>query len=82
MGATLLPYLKKRAHEGEERATTTPIPIVSPTPAGTATPTATPSGTPTLTYADSLARDSFFRHCASNGARKEHLSRSVRRRCR
>src|SRR5206468_2631777 len=50
MGATLLITYKKEPNEGEgEEATPTPIPIVSPTPAGTATPSATPSGTPIAT---------------------------------
>jgi hypothetical protein len=49
MGATLLITYKKEPNEagGEEEAT--PIPMVSPTPAGTATPSATPNGTPTAT---------------------------------
>ncbi len=50
MGATLLITYKKEPNEGAgggEEAT--PIPIISPTPAGTATPSATPSGTPTAT---------------------------------
>ena len=50
MGATLLITYKKEPNEGGvEEATPTPIPIVSPTPAGTATPSATPSGTPIAT---------------------------------
>jgi hypothetical protein len=48
MGATLLITYKKEPNEGGGEEAT-PIPIVSPTPAGTATPTATPSGTPSAT---------------------------------
>ncbi len=48
MGATLLITYKKEPNEGGGEEAT-PIPIVSPTPAGTATPGATPSGTPTAT---------------------------------
>jgi hypothetical protein len=45
-GATLLITYKKEPNEGGGEETTTPVPIVSPTPEGTATPTATPSATP------------------------------------
>jgi hypothetical protein len=48
MGATLLITYKKEPNEGGGEEAT-PIPIISPTPAGTATPSATPSGTPTAT---------------------------------
>ena len=49
MGATLLITYKKEPNEGGGGEEATPIPIISPTPAGTATPSATPSGTPTAT---------------------------------
>lgn len=45
-GATLLITYKKEPNEGGEE-TTTPVPTINPSPAGTATPTATPTGTPT-----------------------------------
>jgi hypothetical protein len=47
-GATLLITYKKEPNEGGggEEATPTPIPIISPPPAGTATPTGTPSPSP------------------------------------
>ncbi len=48
IGATLLMTYKKEPNEGGGEEAT-PIPIISPTPAGTATPSATPSGTPTAT---------------------------------
>jgi len=48
MGATLLITYKREPNEGGGEEAT-PVPIVSPTPAGTATPSATPSGTPTAT---------------------------------
>ena len=51
IGATLVITYKKEPNEGggSEEATPTPIPIISPTPAGTATPGATPSPTATPT---------------------------------
>jgi hypothetical protein len=51
MGATLLVTYKNEPNEGGvgEEATPTPIPIISPTPAGTATPSGTPTATPTST---------------------------------
>jgi len=49
MGATLLITYKKEPNEGGGGEETTPIPIVSPTPAGTAIPSATPFPTPTPT---------------------------------
>ena len=53
IGAMLFVTYKKELNEGAggEEATPTPIPVVSPTPAGTATPSATPSptGIPTAT---------------------------------
>jgi len=48
LGATLLITYKKEPNEGGGEEAT-PIPIVSPTPAGTATPSATPTGTPSAT---------------------------------
>ena len=48
MGATLLVTYKKEPNEGGGEEAT-PIPVVSPTPAGTPTPSATPSGTPSAT---------------------------------
>ena len=44
-GATLVITYKKEPNEGGGEETT-PIPIVSPSPVGTATPSATPSATP------------------------------------
>jgi hypothetical protein len=46
MGATLLITYKKEPNEGGGEEAT-PIPIITPTPGGTATPSATPSSTPT-----------------------------------
>ena len=54
MGATLVITYKKEPNEGSEEATPTPIPIISPTPAGTATPSAT------LTNCVSLAARPFL----------------------
>jgi len=47
MGATLLVTYKKEPNEGGGGEEATPIPIVSPTPSGTATPSATPISTAT-----------------------------------